>query len=320
MDVLADALRSLQLKTEVYGRLELSAPWGISLDLEHPGFFHAVSRGGCWLEVDGQRIPLAAGDWVFILGKGPHALRDSPKTSTRPLPELYAEVGAECGGVLRHGGSGPQTTLISFSFGLGGTWLSRLLSGLPRVLHMKGDGSHSTRWVESLVQLVASEMEAGRPGHELVSTRLADVLFVQALRGHVESFPGEKGGWLRALEDAQLGKVLKQLHERPQHPWTVDTMARAASMSRSTFAARFQKVLGESPLSYLTGWRMHTATQLMAGDASMADIAEAVGYETDSAFGKAFKRHIGQSPGEFRRSLRHAPGGPVFSAGSALGA
>ncbi|RKH21161.1 AraC family transcriptional regulator [Corallococcus praedator] len=308
MDVLTDSLRSLQLKTEVYGRLELSAPWGLKLDLGHPGFFHAVSRGSCWLEVEGRRIALAAGDWVFILGDAPHLLRDSPRTRTQPLPEIYAAQGAQCGGVLRHGGDGPQTTLISFSFGFAGTWLHRLLAGLPRVLHIKGDGVGSTRWVASIIQLVAAEMEAGRPGHEIVATRLADVLFIHALRAHLEAFPAEKGGWLRALEDPQLGKVLQQLHERPRHPWTVESMAKLASMSRSTFAERFQKVIGESPLTYLTGWRMHTASRLMANpDQSLTAIAEAVGYETDSAFGKAFKRHVGKTPGEYRRQLRSAP-------------
>lgn len=305
MDVLADTLRSLRVKTEVYGRLEMSAPWGFELDLGLPGCFHAVTRGGCWLETERKRIALGAGDWVFLLGGKRHVLRDSPKSRTRPLPELYEEHGAKCGGVLRHGGSGARTTLVSFSFGLEGTWLNPMLARLPRVLHVKGDGALSTRWVESTVQLVAAEMEAGRPGHELVATRLADVLFIHALRTHVEAFPAEHGGWLRALEDPHLGLVIQQLHERPMHPWTVESMAKVASMSRSTFAARFQKVLGESPLGYLTRWRMHTAMQRMAdGDDSLAAIAESVGYDTDSAFGKAFKRHVGKTPGAYRRQLQ----------------
>ncbi|PTL76064.1 AraC family transcriptional regulator [Vitiosangium sp. GDMCC 1.1324] len=308
MDVLAESLRSLQLKTEVYGRLELSAPWGLKLDLGHPGFFHAISRGGCWLEIEGKRIALAAGDWVFILGGTPHVLRDSPKTRPYPLPEIYAAHGGSCGGVLRYGGDGTQTTLISFSFGFKGTWLNPVLAGLPRVLHVKGDGIVSSRWVESTVQLVAAEMEAGRPGHEIVATRLADVLFIHALRTYVETLPEDQGGWLRALEHPQLGPVLQQLHERPKHPWTVEAMAKVASMSRSMFAARFQSVIGESPLNYLTRWRMHTAMQMMTeSDESMTAIAEAVGYETDSAFGKAFKRHVGKTPGAYRRQLRHKP-------------
>jgi AraC-like DNA-binding protein len=150
-------------------------------------------------------------------------------------------------------------------------------------------------------------MEAGRPGHEIVATRLADVLFIHALRTYVQTLPAEAGGWLRALEDPQMGLVLQQLHERPGHPWTVEAMAKVASMARSTFAARFQDVLGESPLMYLTRWRMHTAMQLMAqSDESLTAVARAVGYETDGAFGKAFKRHVGKTPGDYRRQLRAA--------------
>src|SRR4051812_38730670 len=108
---------SLRVRTEVYGRLELSAPWGIRLALSPPGYFHFVSRGSCWLEIDGERIALAAGDWIFVLGGGPHTLRDAKRSRARPLPEIYAETGAACGGVLRHGGGGATTTLISFSFG-----------------------------------------------------------------------------------------------------------------------------------------------------------------------------------------------------------
>jgi AraC-like DNA-binding protein len=305
MDVLADSLRSLQLKTEVYGRLELTAPWGIRLDGVHPGYFHAVSRGGCWLEVERTRVPLAVGDWIFILGRTPHVLRASPRTRALPLPEIYAARGAPCGGILRYGGAGAQTTLISFSFSFKGTDLNPVLAGLPAVLHVKGDGLVSHRSVEALIQIVATEMEAGRPGHEVIATRLADALFIHALRAHAEAFPAEAGGWLRALEDTQLGIVLQHVHERPGHAWTVENMAKIAGMSRSVFAARFQRVLGEGPLTYLTRWRMHIAEQMMAdGRASLASIAGAVGYETEGAFGKAFKRHVGATPGSYRRQLR----------------
>jgi AraC-like DNA-binding protein len=306
MDVLADSLRSLQLTTEIYGRLELSAPWGIKLDVAQPGYFHAVSRGGCWLEIGRRQVALAAGDWVFILGGTPHVLRDSPKTRPRPLPEIYAAQGARCGGILRYGGNGTQTTLISFGFGFKGTWLNPILAGLPRLLHVKGDGFAAIPWVESIVRLVAAEMEEGRPAHEIVATRLADVLFIHALRTHIEAFPTEAGGWLRALEDPQLGIVLQRLHERPSHPWTVAAMARIAGISRSMFAARFRRVIGEAPLMYLTRWRMHTAMQLIAESRdSLTSIAEAVGYQSDGAFGKAFKRYVGNTPGEYRYESRN---------------
>jgi AraC-like DNA-binding protein len=300
MDVLADALRALRVKTEVYGRLELTAPWGIELAMAHPGYFHSVSRGGCWLTVDGQSVALAAGDWVFVLGGAPHVLSDTIGSHARPLPDIYEQTGAHCGGVLHYGGAGPATTLVSFSFTLDGSWLNPRLSRLPRVLHVKGDGAGPTRWVESIVQLAAAEMEAARPGHEIIATRIADVLLVQALRTHAAAL--EAGGWLHALEDPRLGAVLQRVHERPEQPWTVEAMARTAGMSRSMFAARFRTIVGEGPLSYLTRWRMHKAMQAIRdGDASLGAIAESVGYGDDSAFGKAFKRQVGLSPAAYRR-------------------
>jgi AraC-like DNA-binding protein len=194
--------------------------------------------------------------------------------------------------------------LISFSFGFQGTWLKPVLAALPGVLHAKGDGPVSSRSVEPLVQLVAAEMEAGRPGHEIIATRLADVLFVHALRAHAEAFPAEAGGWLRALEDPQIGTVLREIHERPAHPWTVEGMAKVGGMSRSSFAARFRGLVGEGPLAYLTRWRMHIATRMITeGRESLSAIAGAVGYETDGAFGKAFKRHVGETPGVYRRRM-----------------
>ncbi len=305
MDVLADTLRALRVKTEVYGRLELTAPWGIELAMARPGYFHAVSRGSCWLRAHGKWTSLAAGDWVFVLGNAPHTLSDAVRSRTRPLPELYARTKAQCGGVLRHGGSGAATTLISFSFGLEGSWLNPLLAQLPRVLHVKGDGLRPAPWVESIVQLVAAEMEVGRPGHEVIATRIADVLLVYALRLHAELPGATTGGWLRALEDPRLGPVLQRLHEAPNRAWTVESMAKLASTSRSVFAARFQRVVGESPFAYLTRWRMHQAMRaIREGDDSLRAIAESVGYSDDSAFGKAFKRELGLSPAAYRRQIR----------------
>lgn len=303
MDVLADVLMSLRVKTEVYGRLELSAPWGIRLALSPPGYFHFVSRGSCWLEIDGERIALSTGDWIFVLG-GPHTLRDATKSRARPLPEIYAETGAACGGVLRHGGGGVTTTLISFSFAIDGHWLHPLLARLPHVLHVRGDGAHGSRAVDSLVRLVAAEMEAGRAGHKVVATRIADVLLIHALRTHGERL-ADDGGWLRALEDPRIGVVLQRVHERPAHAWTVATMAKLASMSRSSFAARFSSLTGESPLAYLTRWRIHRAMQaIRESDRALSAIAEFVGYRDASAFGKAFKRESGLSPAAYRRSAK----------------
>ncbi|PTL79865.1 AraC family transcriptional regulator [Vitiosangium sp. GDMCC 1.1324] len=316
MDVLADTLSSIRLRSMINGRMEMSAPWGMRVDARTVGMFYVVSRGSCVLELQGKQHMLAAGDFVFILGGVPYALKDSPRTRPVAASEIYANRGGRCGGVIRYGGAGAPTTIVCGRFVFEGTTLSPLVASLPPILHVKGDGGIATRWLESTMQFVASEMEAEQPGYETVANRLGDVLLVQALRTYVASLPVEQGGWLRALVDPQLGVVLQRIHERPQEPWTVESLARTAGMSRSVFAARFKSLVGEGPLTYLTRWRMHKAMQLMTeGAESASAIAQAVGYETDSAFVKAFKRHVGETPGSFRRRLkeREAPSASTSS-------
>jgi AraC-like DNA-binding protein len=305
MDVLADTLHGVHMRSMVNGRLEVTAPWGMRVDARDVCLFYVVSRGSCVLEIEGTRHVLASGDFVFILGGVSYVLKDSAKTRPVPATEVYANRGGRCGGVVRYGGGGAPTTLICGRFIFDGTSLSPLVASLPPFLHVKGDGGIATRWLESTMQFVASEMEAEQPGYETVASRLGDVLLVQALRTHVASLPPEQGGWLRALTDPRLSTALQRLHERPEAPWTVEGLARAAGMSRSVFAARFKSIVGEGPLTYLTRWRMHKATRLMtAGNLSASEIAQAVGYETDSAFVKAFKRHVGETPGAYRRRLK----------------
>lgn len=315
MDVLAETLRCVHLRSRIYGRLELKAPWGMRLlGSERPEahrtepLFYAVSRGNCLLEIEGKRIPLAGGDFVFILGGTSHVLRDAPKSRVATVAEVYAQRGGRCGGIVQYGGEGAETTIISGSFLFEGILLSPLVESLPRFLHVKGDGGVASRWLESTMQFVSSEMESELPGYETVASRLADILFVQALRTHVQSLPEGQGGWLRALFDPKLSVVLQRLHEKPEGPWSVESLARAAGMSRSVFAAHFKNVMGEAPLTYLTRWRMHRATQLIAGGtSSTTELAQAVGYDTDSAFVKAFKRHVGETPGAYRRRTARSP-------------
>lgn len=310
MDVLADALRCVHLRSKVHGRLELRAPWGMHVDAPCYALFYVVSRGSCLLDIDGARHALSAGDLVFVLRPVPHVLRDSPGTRHTPsLAEVYASRGGGCGGIVHHGGAGAPATIVCGAFAFEGTSINPLIASLPPMLHLKGEGGVASGWLESTMQMLASEMEAGQPGYEVVASRLCDVLFVQALRAHVATLPVEEGSWLRALTDPQFGLVLQRLHEHPEKPWTLESLARLATMSRSVFAARFKAVVGMAPLTYLARWRMHKAAGLVAaGTQSTSAIAEAVGYETDSAFVKAFKRHVGETPGSFRRRQK-APSG-----------
>ena len=162
--------------------------------------------------------------------------------------------------------------------------------------------------LQKTLELLASEVDATKlssePGSEVAVRRLADLLLIQALRAHIADTHGEQTGWLHALSDSHIGAALNSMHQRIEHPWTVASLASEAGMSRSAFAQRFKELMSESPLEYLTRWRMYRGSDLLReSDRKLADVAQAVGYDSDGAFHKAFKRVLGIAPGEYRRSV-----------------
>lgn len=309
LDALTEALRSVQLRSQIYGRLELKAPWGMRVDAREVTAFYALSRGTCVLEAGGRRLTLGPGDVVFLRAGLAHTRRDRPGSRAVSPEAVYAQRGGRCGGVVRYGGEGVPSTIVAGGLHFTDARLSPLVASLPELLHVRGEGGVATHWLESTLHFVASEMDAELPGYELVASRLADVLFVQALRTLVAGLAREQAGWLHALWDPALGPALQRMHGRPADPWTVGDLARTAGMSRSAFAARFKATLGVTPLAYLTRWRMHRAAEMLAdGAPDLATVAGAVGYDTHSAFAKAFKRHTGETPGAYRRKGRGSGG------------
>lgn len=308
MDVLTDVLRTVRLQNQCYGRLELTAPWGVEVDGSEPpsAHFYAVLRGSGWLQVDGssQAVPLAGGDLVLLPGGARHLLRDDLTTRAVAMARILDGRVKVPGGVIRHGGSGAPASIVGGHFTFEGGRHGALLEGLPPMIHVKSDGGALVQWLEATFQLLATEVALAQPGADTVVSRLADILFVQALRAHMASLTDCSRGWLRALKDPQLATALRLIHEQPEKPWTVEALAQRVTMSRSAFAERFTRLVGEAPLGYLTRWRMQKAAHLIREpDATLGAIARVVGYETESAFGKAFRRHMGTSPGEYRKAL-----------------
>jgi AraC-like DNA-binding protein len=173
-------------------------------------------------------------------------------------------------------------------------------------------------WLQMTLRLLTTEMQNSRPGSETLVTRLLDIIFVQALRTWIESLPPEQNGWLSALRDPKIGTALGLMHREPQRSWSVETLASEVAMSRSPFAARFTALVGEPPLAYLTGWRMHLAETLLTRDGlNVGEVAGRIGYESEAAFSKAFKRHFGQSPLAHRRQTQFAPATKALRATSA---
>src|SRR3984893_14975728 len=304
LDPITDIFRTMHVAAFGLHRLEATAPWGVKqenkaeesvtpsgkkmppTDLAH---FAMLSRGNCWLSVEGiaEPMPLTGGD-CFLLAKGTSiVLRDSPRTHPR---WTFREVGAKANGnVARCGGGGAPTTIVCGSLSFDRASLKPITQLLPSLILMKADQAR-TLALQNTMQALASEMAEQAPGSEVVATRLAEVLFIQLLRTHIASRPERNKGWLRAVFDPQMGAVLSAIHDRVNTPWTVETLAETAGMSRSAFAARFKELLGQTPLEYVTEWRMQKAMQLLQQrDKKLIDVARSVGYESDAAFSKAFK-------------------------------
>jgi AraC-like DNA-binding protein len=299
-------LSTVHLSSTVFARTQLVAPWGIRAEAGEHFAFHVITRGRGWLEVDGMApTSVEAGEVVVITPGRGHALRDRPQTTTRDLFEMLAA------GEFTRPDSGPLpdgaewTTLICGCFQLDHLPDNALLAALPPVIHIRETSSDVGPWLAQTITLLTYESHAERPGAATVVNRLCDALFVYILRSHLAALPENNASWLRALVDPQLGEALRAMHEHPATGWTVRSLAAGVGMSRSAFAARFAGVVGETPIQYLTRWRLQkAATMLQPGDADVSAAAASVGYESIPAFSKAFKRIIGVSPGAYRRGVR----------------
>ncbi len=295
-------------------RLEATAPWGLiqekqaeekvtssgknsPTDLAH---FAMLSRGNCWLSVAGvpHPIPLVGGDCLLLARGTSIVLRDSPRT--RP-GSTFRELAAKANGNVAHyGGGGAPATIVCGSLSFDRASLKPITQLLPSFILVKADQAR-TLALHITMQALASEMAEQAPGSEVVATRLAEVLFIQALRAHIASeVKWRNKGWLGAIFDPQVGAALSAVHGSVSTPWTVESLAGAAGMSRSAFAARFKELLGQTPLQYVTEWRMQKAILLLEQrDKKLIDVARSVGYDSDAAFSKAFKRVVGTNPGEY---------------------
>ena len=308
MDALTQFLDLLRIRGQLFGRLEFAAPWGFTFPGDK-GIFLVVNRGSCFLSVNGDHdspVPLVDGDFVFLPAPKSYTLRDALETSVRSILEISTPEAFWQSRLIRHDGGGTPTSLIAGCFHFttpAGDWLS---SDLPPILHVRATDLSANPGFQSALQLLSAETTANSPGSTVIVDRLAEVLLVQAMRLRIDaSATREKPSWLQALADPRLAAALRMMHAEPSHCWTVPELARAVSMSRSAFAARFRKQVGVTPLDHLTRWRMVYAASLLRDQPSLkiAAIGPMVGYETESAFGKIFRRVLGMTPAAYRKSL-----------------
>ncbi len=299
LDPFAEVFTAMRVRSAMYCRMEATAPWGLAFAATPHAKFGLVTRGSCWLKVEGEKaIPLRGGDCYMVAANVGISVRDAPRSRVVDGEALARST--KDGARLRFGGGGVPSTIVSGLFELDASSLDPLFGLLPRLLCVRGDEA-PTAPLGATLDLLAAETASTALGSSLVIHRLAEILFVQAIRAHHAARSTEGTGWLAALGDAHLGAALRAMHQAPDARWSVASLAARAGMSRSAFALHFKARVGEAPLDYLTRWRMYQACRhLQDGDRGIADIARAVGYESAGAFNRAFQRIYRRTPGSFR--------------------
>lgn len=315
-DTLSDVLRAVRLTGAVFFSVDASAPWvaeaprgcvvgpHIMPGVEHVIEYHVVSGGSCWASLlDEPPIQLHEGDVVVFPQGDAHVMSSAPGMRGEPDPELFVRAGQSRLplAMSMQGGGVERARLVCGFLGCDARPYNPLLAALPRVIHLPASGT-SESVARRLVELAVAESNAREAGAECLLARLSELLFIEVVRRYAASMPSEGVGWFSALRDGQIGRALGELHERPAHPWTLEELAKEVGMSRSVLAERFCHFVGVPPIQYLAKWRIQlAASHLRAGKDSLAEIADRVGYGSEAALSRAFKRWVGVAPALYRR-------------------
>jgi AraC-like DNA-binding protein len=321
VDVLADVLRAVRLTGAIYFDVNAGAPWiaetppissicaKVMPEFEHVISFHIMLHGTCWAQLGDESqaaIRLEDGDAViFAHGDGHVMSSEQGRRSTPSLDMYYRPSDRALPFVLSElGGNGEKSRFVCGYLGCDARPFNPLLDALPRQLHVKGSNTGG-QLIHHLIGAALEETESPRAGGETMLSKLSELMFLQAVRQQIDSLPPESTGWLAALRDRNVGAALRLMHGRPAEPWTLDSLAREVGLSRSVFAERFTQLMDAPAMHYLSNWRLQVAANLLKQERlSIAQVAAEVGYESEAAFNRAFKKQVGAPPGAWRRARR----------------
>ena len=310
LDLLSDILTRLSMRGTLYFRTSFTKPWGVAVPQhEKVARFHYAHRGACMIAVDGLAEPATVeqGDLVIIPHGAPHALYcgHEPEKTVLPLDTVLEDSGYDGSGVLVYGGDDKpvsETQLICGHFSFEKHARHILFERLPPLVHVKNYGEAAGKWMEATLRVIGDEAGGHRMGGDLIALKMSEAILAQAIRSFIESDAAQQSG-LSGFSDRNLTLALDAFHKAPHRGWTVETLANAAGMSRTSFAVAFQKQMAITPMDYVTSWRMELAKQALLDPInSLTDVAECVGYASESAFARVFKKETGFTPASFKRS------------------
>lgn len=307
-DPLGQVLHLLQMKSVFYTNSQLSEPWGIDMPpIQNSMMFHLVVSGKMKVTFGDVTSVLEPGDFVIIPRGEGHEISGEIKCKPTPLDELPLAPLTDCYETLIHGGSGELCELICGAVKFEHPVTERLTKILPDLIVIDSKNSSVSCELKSILNLLCSESQKISLGGEAIITRLADILVIKSLREHLESVSDH--GWVKALNDPRIGKAISLLHNSPAEDWSLSSLAKTVGMSRTAFTNQFKELIGQTPIDYLTEWRMAIAQkQLQETQESVLSIAMDVGYKSEAAFSRAFKKVTGKTPGETRKKGRASTG------------
>lgn len=308
MDILSDILMRLSLKGTLYFRTSFTSPWGVEVPAyKDVARFHYVHRGGCLVRIGGAEglVALAQGDLLIVPKGASHRLFCDPKTEHRALPlDRVIELSGFSGkGVLIYGGDQDDrdTQLICGHFAFDSQASHPLLERLPLYIHLADYGQAAGKWMEYTLRMIGNEAGGNQIGGDLIALKMSEIILVQALRVFLETEGAGQAG-LAGLADPQIARALAAVHRAPGDDWTVAELARVAGMSRTAFALRFAQTMAMTPFAYLTGWRMQVARHALRHTSrSIGEVGAEVGYASQAAFARVFKKEVGHTPAAYRR-------------------
>ena len=322
MDALSEVLKVIKLDGALFYNAEFSAPWRfgspasrrlapyLAPGADHVIIYHLLIEGRAFARLkDDERVPLEAGDIVIFPQGDAHVVENGPRLNPVDNWKELQEVFSQGLKLIRMGGGGEVTKFVCGYMAFDPRLAQVILAGLPPIFKVNIRDDAAGRWLENSIRFAVAEVDAAKAGSEAVLAKLSEALFVETLRRYIALLPGTQTGWLAGARDLEVGKALAMMHRHPARPWTIADLAREAGISRSVLAERFRHYLGEPPMAYLTRWRLQLGAQMLRStNQSVAQIASAVGYDSEPAFNRAFKREFGAPPARFRAKAKSSKG------------